>query len=234
MTHRTVRDVMTREVVSIREGAAWKEVAELLDSGNISALPVVDAAGRVTGVVSEADLLHKLTYAAERAEGPRLFHLHRLDHTKAAGVVASDVMTSPAITVTPEASIVEAATRMERHGVKRLPVADSAGYLVGVVSRRDLVATFVRPDEDIRAEVRHEVFDRAMMYAEPRATVEVHEGVVTLSGELERRSDVRIAVAVAGRVDGVVDVVNRLGYAFDDTDVRVLRVETSQPGGRFF
>ncbi|TVT25841.1 CBS domain-containing protein, partial [Amycolatopsis rhizosphaerae] len=133
--------------------------------------------------------------------------------------VAGELMTHPPVTIEAEDSLVEGARRMAREHVKQLPVVDRYGKLVGIVSRSDLLRIFVRTDEELREEVVHEVFGRVLWLPEQRARplVAVADGVVTLTGELERASLVPIAVALTRRVPGVVDVVDRLTFTTDDT-----------------
>jgi CBS domain-containing protein len=131
-------------------------------------------------------------------------------------------MTAPAITVTGDLTITEAARRMIRHGVKRLPVVDRYGKLVGIVSRADLIRAFARGDEELLAEVREEVLERALCLAPGTVRADVSDGVVTLTGELDRKSLVPIAVSLTRQVPGVVDVVDRLTFTFDDTHAKTV------------
>lgn len=222
MTHRTVRDVMTPDVATVEETTPYKTVADLLAERRISAVPVLDRDGRVAGIVSEADLLHKVEFNGDAAEGSFLDRqLHRGARAKAAGTVAKDVMTSPAVTIPPDATVVEAARVMDRRKVKRLPVVDADGRLVGIVSRRDLLGVFLQPDEAIRAEVLDDVFHRVLWVEPPHISVEVQDGIVTLAGKLEQRSLVEIAVRLTTAVGGVVGVVNHLTYQTDDRRIDV-------------
>ena len=130
-------------------------------------------------------------------------------------------MTSPAVTVGPDATVAEAARLLHRHGIKRLPVVDPAGPLLGIVSRADLLKVFLRSDAEIAQEVRQEVLLRAMWVDPDTVTVKVRDGVVTLIGELERRSLIPIAVSLVHGIDGVVDVVDRLTFEIDDSPIMV-------------
>ncbi|EXG82499.1 CBS-domain-containing membrane protein [Cryptosporangium arvum DSM 44712] len=230
MTHRKVRDVMTTDVRTVHVGSPAKTVAGQLEAGSVSALPVVDDDRHVVGVVSEADLLHKITYQDDADDLPRIFRRHRADRAKADGESARTLMTSPAVTIGPGASVVEAAALMERHHVKRLPVVDDTGDLIGIVSRRDLIRMFTRTDDEIRAEVEHEVLDRVLMLEPGTASAWVANGHVTLRGRLRRKSETEIAVALAGRVDGVVGVANSMTFDQDDTTYRALRDDVASRG----
>jgi CBS domain-containing protein len=223
MTHQTVRDVMTHDVVTVEEATSYKTVADLLADRQISAVPVLDADGRVAGVASEADLLQKVEWKGDTGVDTIFDRLrHRDERAKAAGSTAGEVMTSPAVTIAPEASVTAAARLMDRAKVKRLPVVDSSGQLVGIVSRRDLLRVFLQADDVIRAEVIDDVFHRILWTEPPYVSVEVEDGIVTLAGELEQRSLVDIAVRLTAAVGGVVSVVNDLSYRLDDRrlDVR--------------
>ncbi|MEU8363775.1 CBS domain-containing protein [Nonomuraea sp. NPDC048882] len=219
---RTVADVMTDKVVAVSAATPFKEIAETLISGGISAVPVTDDDNHVLGVVSEADLLRKEEFREQYyREGYRPPLRARLRHPKgrrkAEGDTAAELMTTPAVTVSPQASAVEAARLMDGHGVKRLAVVDYNGRLVGIVSRRDLVKLFLRGDEAIAAEVRDDVLDRSLWVDTGDVRVDVLQGVVTLSGRMERRTEAAIAVRMTGRVNGVVDVVDRLTWKTDDS-----------------
>lgn len=220
MTHRTVRDQMTRDVATVIVDTPYKAVAELLESRRISAVPVLDADGRVAGVVSEADLLPKIEFEGVDEPAPFLDR-NRKARAKAVGTTAGEVMTSPAVTITPDESVTAAARLMDRKRVKRLPVVDTDGQPVGIVSRHDLLRVFVQTDEVIQAEVVEDVFRRILWIEPPQVTVDVQDGVVTLAGELEQRSLVDIAARLTAAVDGVVGVVNKLGYRVDDRRLEV-------------
>ena len=219
MRQLTVRDVMTEDVVVVRPTTPFKEVARVLADHGISALPVLDESDRLAGVVSEADLLYKEEYGTQDARFRLLASPEeRAARSKATADSAGQLMTSPAITIGPDAPLVEAAKVMDQHKVKRLPVVDGGGQLIGLVSRADLLRTFLRDDDEIREEVIRDVFMR-ILWAEPeKFEVNVDDGVVTLSGELQLRSSTVIAVRLTRKVDGVVDVIDKLSYQIDDHD----------------
>ena len=219
---RRVREVMTQEVVTVDEHAPFKDVATLILERKVSAVPVLDREGRVLGIVSEADLLLKEEFP-EGSVSRRLFQgrRQRTDRAKAAGDTAAELMTAPAVTVGPDASVAEAARLLYRHGIKRLPVVDPAGPLLGIVSRADLLKVFLRSDADIAREIRQQVLLRAMWMDPDTVVVEVRDGVVTLTGQLERRSLIPITVNLVRGLDGVVDVVDRLSFELDDSKIMV-------------
>ncbi|WP_406864664.1 CBS domain-containing protein [Streptomyces sp. HUAS MG47] len=202
----TVADVMTRKVVAVLPGAGFKEIVATMERWQVTAVPVVEGeGGRVVGVVSEADLLLKEEF---HDHGLGLVEqMRRLDDTaKAASRRAGDLMTAPALTVSPGATLPQAARLMASRQVKRLPVVDAAGRIQGIVSRADLLKVFLRPDEDLAAEVRRDVVEQLFPLPRNRVEVAVDEGVVTLSGEIRDSSLVPVAVRLARAVEGVVDV----------------------------
>jgi hypothetical protein len=127
------------------------------------------------------------------------------------------VMTAPALTVLGQTSIVEAAKIMESAQLKRLPVVDDLGRLIGMVTRRDLLKVFLRSDADIAREIVDEVLPDILGGTPDEIRVEVDDGVVTLSGELRHGTVAPTLVRQIERVDGVVDVVSCLTVG-DDTD----------------
>ncbi len=220
----TVDDVMTADVVTATPQMPYRALVDELVGRNVSALPVVDDFRRVIGVVSGADLLRKVEYGDDDRP-PRLFagRHSRAALAKAGGRTAADLMSRPAITVLTGTTVVAAARMMDAEGVKRLPVIDDLGRLVGIVSRGDLLKVHLRPDADIRADVVQEVLHRVLAVQEDNVRVRVFDGVVTLTGRVDRRSDAEIAVRLARHVPGVVEVVSRLSYDVDDADLLVNR-----------
>jgi CBS domain-containing protein len=204
--HSLVRDVMTTEVVTVEPTTPFKEVVARMLRHRVSALPVVDDQGRVLGVVSEADLLLKEECPDPDADLALVWtRRRRAEHDKAAAAVARDLMTVAVVSVGPDATVTEAARLLHRHGVKRLPVVDPAGPLLGIVSRADLLKVFLRPDDEIAADVRQEVLVRSLWVDPDSVGVDVRDGVVTLTGRLELRSQVTVAVSLVHALDGVVD-----------------------------
>jgi CBS domain-containing protein len=211
--HSTVRDVMTTEVVTVDRITPYKEIARLLAEHKISAVPVLTMGRHVAGVVSEADLLAAEDQEARKARTGKGDHLpwSRAQGRRHPPLTAEQLMTSPAVTIHPDAPIPRAASLMHSHHVKRLPVVDPEGKLLGVVSRRDLLTVFLRPDTQIAAEVRELLAE--ILFTEPASvSVRVHEGVVMLTGppaEADRHDLVPVAVRLIWDIDGVVDVVEK-------------------------
>jgi CBS domain-containing protein len=209
---------MTRDVISVAEDTPFRQIVDVLEKYNVSAVPVVDGGRLVVGVVSEADLLPKMELAGDTT-GPRLFEGRKVRRAreKAGGEVARELMTKPAVTALDVTPVVVAARRMEDAGVKRLPVVNLAGRLIGIVSRHDLLKVFLRTDAQILDDVQRD-FEQVPGIDVGQVWVEVDEGVVTLTGQVANRSAVETAAVVAARVDGVIDVVNRMTYPHDDLD----------------
>ncbi|NGO78754.1 CBS domain-containing protein [Streptomyces sp. YC504] len=198
-----VSDVMTHTVITVGRKAPFKEIVELIDEWKVSALPVLEGKDRVVGLVSEADLLPKEEF---RDDDPTRIDVARrlADLAKAGAVSAEELMTSPAVTVHADATLAEAARVMARRRVKRLPVVDNSGLLLGIVSRADLLKVFLREDEHIADEIRGTVL--AELPAVSEVTVSVTGGVVTVGGALRDRALVPVLARAIRAVEGVVDV----------------------------
>jgi CBS domain-containing protein len=219
MTGSLVRDVMTTEVVTAEPSTPFREIAGRLAQHRISAVPVVDVDRRVLGIVTEADLLLKQEYPDPKATVPLIWtRRRRQERAKAAAAVAGKLMTAPAVTVPPTATVTEAARRMHTARVKRLPVVDERGQLLGIVSRADLLKVFTRPDEAIRSEIINDVIVGDLMMNPNRFVIRVDDGVVVLEGEAERSSLIPYLVRAVHHVEGVVRVENKLSFDVDDYD----------------
>jgi CBS domain-containing protein len=208
--HSRVRDVMTTSVVTVDRITPYKEIARLLAEHRISGMPVLTMGRHVAGVVSEGDLLA----ARVRSTGGRWRWLtgRKEEHQ---ALVASQLMTSPAITIHPDAALATAAGLMSAHHLRRLPVVDPDGKLLGIVSRRDLLSVFLRPDTEIAHQVR-EILAEVLPGGPTGVEVAVHNGVVTLTGEPELAADsdlIQVAIRLIRDVDGVVDVLDKTGPA---------------------
>ncbi|MEU5218425.1 CBS domain-containing protein [Streptomyces sp. NPDC020807] len=201
----TVADVMTKKVVAVRPDASFKEIVTAMERWKVTALPVLEGEGRVVGVVSEADLLLKEEFHDHRLG--MIEQLRRRDATSKAGSDrAAELMTTPAVTVRPEASLPRAARLMATHRVKRLPVVDADGMIQGVVSRSDLLKVFLRPDEELADEVGRDVVAHLFPLSRDRIEVRVDAGVVTLTGDVRDSTLIPLAERLARAVEGVVDV----------------------------
>jgi CBS domain-containing protein len=217
MKRHTVADVMTRRVATVTEETTYKQIVETLTKNGVSAVPVVDLDQHVIGVVSEADLLHKVDIAGLEPHGwPLERKRTRIAREKANADFAGDLMTVPPITVTESDSVAVAARLMDPEQVKRLPVVDSKGRLVGIVSRSDLLRPYLRTDEDLREEISQGVLLRTMWMDPREFTVAVDQGIVTIRGEVERSSSIPILIGIIRSVPGVVDVIERVSSRLDD------------------
>jgi CBS domain-containing protein len=206
----TVGDVMTTKVVALREHADYKSIVVALRRHRVSACPVLDDSDRVIGVVSGADLLYKQADPDLPAGLVRL-NWRLTEESKATAVTARQLMTAPPVVVRPEASVGEAARLMHDAQVKRLPVVDEDGRLVGIVTRSDVLSIFERPDADIWDEVAKVVADEFGLDPD-RIDVTVTSGVVTLTGSVDRRDTALNLLARVRHGEGVVGVRNRLSY----------------------
>jgi CBS domain-containing protein len=214
----TVKDVMTTHVVAVRANAPFKEMAARLREHRVSAFPVLDEDNKVIGVVSEADLLAKeaLEYSIP---GMMSGILHHREQAKASGLTAADLMTKPPVTIGPREPVTHAARLMYARRVKRLPVVDDDGRLVGIVSRADVLSVYSRPDEAIRQAVINEVIIGTVLTDPARFQVTVKDGVVTVAGTPENVSVGRDMIEEIRHVEGVVAVRDRLDYPPDQRPV---------------
>lgn len=215
---RRVRDVMTTSVVTVDRITPYKEIAQLLAEHRISGVPVLKMGREVAGVVTEADLVAVQSRVNRRMAAGRVWR-RRHQHP---ALTAEELMTAPAVTISPRATVVAAARLMRTHHIRRLPVVDDNGKLAGIISRRDLLSVFLRPDQDIADDVRRVLEE--MVLAEPGAAeATVRNGIVTLTGrvtpEIGPREDlVRAAIWLMWDVDGVVDVIDKLGEQLPPSD----------------
>ncbi len=213
-----IEKLMSENAIAVGADTPLRDVAAILAEHRISGLPVIGERLQVIGVVSEADILLK-----EQGPGPQ--HARIVGWLLAGGVpdtdklsarTAGEAMTSPAITIRPEAQVSYAARLMTENGIKRLPVVDAHGTLIGIVTRADLVRAFARPDEEIEHEIREAVLHRMLWLEQSGAFVRVERGEVRLSGKLERRSDAELLEQFVARVPGVVSVNSTLRWSWDD------------------
>jgi CBS domain-containing protein len=210
-----VSDVMTTSVITVDRITPYKEIARLLAEHRISGLPVLKMGHEVAGVVTEADLIaaqaetsRRLHSAARRTWWPRRGRRH-------SALTAGELMTAPAITISPNATVPAAARLINTRHIRRLPVVDSSGKLAGIVSRRDLLSVFLRPDEDITTDIR-KILDEILLAEPAEADVTVRNGIVTLTSTLDPRTGphgdlIPLAIQLMWDVGGVVDIIDRLG-----------------------
>jgi len=220
-----VKDVMSRDVVAVRPETPLKEAARLMSTYGISGLPVVDESGAVVGVVSEADFLLKERGFDEIPDRPFAWLLGesraaKAARTKVAAATAGEMMSSPAETIAPEATLREAAALMVERRINRLPVT-RGDHLIGIVTRADLVRAYLRPDDEIHRIIRDDILLKTLWLAPDRVELEVSEGVVRLAEMVDRRSTVESLLRMVADVDGVVAVDSALRWQLDNSDVRL-------------
>lgn len=230
-----VSDVMTHLVVTFRTQDTIQQAAQRLLSNRISGAPVVER-GRLVGVVSEADLV--AAYAPPAPNGthfvaadPLMFLLRGTVPRAVHHTTVGDVMTKNVISISPDASVWEAASLIDRHRIRRLPVVDAEGYVVGVLARSDLVRAMARSDDDIASAVRKAI---AVLGEENFVGLEVQvsDGAVTISGSADRKTTKELAIRIATQVPGVLEVFDELGWQWDDSNVKPVANPTNANGIR--
>jgi len=233
-----VAALMVADVITAEYGTPFKEVVRRLGEHRISGLPVIDEDHKVVGVISETDLmLRQCRPESDGEQGTRVGRLGRLSRrvrraaAKSRARTAGGVMSTPAVTVRADAPVRAAARLMAEHRVERLPVVDAEDRLVGIVTRHDVLQVFLRTDEEIARNVRQKVFVETLWLAPQTIETEVRDGVVTLTGQLERRSDIPVALSTTRLVDGVVDVVDHLSYRIDDSHLQPTEQALNGPAG---
>jgi CBS domain-containing protein len=217
MRHYRVRNVMTADPMTVTPATPLKNVAEILVKGQIGVVPVLTPQGRVAGVVTEGDLLRK-EHLQRDPEGRHSVHLpYRIRRDIATAETAGELMNRYPATVAADTSAAEAARLMDRNQAGFLLVTSEDGKLLGVVTARDLLRVFLRPDAAIKAEISRDVLSSYLGTNPALVQVDVTDGVVRMTGELERKSMLPAALRAVRAVDGVIDVAAQLDYAIDDT-----------------
>jgi CBS-domain-containing membrane protein len=229
-----VRDIMTTKVITAKPTTVFKDLAQLLLTWGISGVAVVDGDNTLAGVVTRSDLLSKLAYPDERpptsAELAAVASSRKRHWSTAAnGLTAGELMTTDVVTCLPAEEMTTAVRRMLDHSVNRLPVVVGT-KLIGIVSRQDILATFVRPDEEVAQEVSRLV-DNFLWIRQGRLVehavwagqghdveVTVADGVVTLRGQVHHHLDQAALAHAVARVRGVIAVVNQLTCAENDAE----------------
>ncbi len=198
-----VVDLMTTDVIRVSPDTRIKEAARLMFRHRVSGLPVVDADGRLSGIITEADFL-RMEVARNEAAEPQPVE------------TVGEVMSSGVVTVAPDAEITEAAKMMVIQDVKRLPVVDADNKMLGIIARLDIVAVFTRPDEVIEDEIREDLLRRVLFVDPDDLDVTVLNGVVTFKGEIGTKNEARILGELSRRLDGVMRVENELTWRIED------------------
>ena len=217
MRHYQVRDVMTANPMTVTPATPLKNVADILVRGRIGVVPVLTPQGRVAGVVAEGDLLRKEQLRRD-PDGRHSLHLpYRIRRDIATAETAGELMDRYPPTVQAGTSVAEAARLMDRHQCRFLLVTGEDGKLLGVVTARDLLRVFLRTDAAIKAEISRDVLSDCLGTNPVLVQVDVTDGVVRLTGELERKSMLAAVLPAVRAVDGVIDVTAQLDYAIDDS-----------------
>jgi CBS domain-containing protein len=217
-------DVMVSQVITVGPDTTVHEIANILLSNRISAVPVVDDLGALIGIVSEGDLIHRVEAGSERHHswwlrlmGDRGALAH--DFLKSHAVKAADVMTRGVITASPDVPLGELASLLEKCRIKRVPIVEN-GKLVGIVSRANLLQALAALRRDIPVEPRPEdSVLRERVLSEIRSklwasasqiNVIVHNGVVELWGGVDAQDEkdaLRVAAELTPGVRTVADYI---------------------------
>lgn len=216
MRHRQVRDVMTKDPVTVTPAAPLKSLVDILVRQKVGAVPVLSTRGEIVGLVTETDLLKK--EELQNPDGGRRRHMsYRMRRVIATAETAGELMSTRPPTVRPDATVAEAARLMEQHQVTCLPVVDENGKPLGVVGSRDLLRVLLRPDEEIKSDVISQVLESYLGTNPALVRVEVADGVVRMTGELECKSMLSSVLPTTRAVDGVIDAEGEFTYAIDDS-----------------
>ena len=189
-----VREVMSKPAVTVSDTATVKAAIALLEQHDISAMPVIDSAGHLTGVVSEADVIREMVVPDQRAHEIPV----RLTAAPIHAVVA-DIMSTQPVTVSGDTDLAVATELMTSTAIKSLPVVDR-GRVVGVVSRRDVIRVLARPDEQIEAGI-----DELFRQTGRDWLVDVEDGVAIVDGP-STGPEQDLATALANTVSGIIGV----------------------------
>ncbi len=217
------QDVMVSPVITVSEGATVREVAKILIEQRVSGVPVLDGTGKLVGIVSEGDLLHRVEAGTERR---RPWWLEAFagewtletDYVKAHALKVCDVMRRNVITAAPETPLYEIAELLEKHQIKRVPIVSRGGDLVGIVSRANLVRAIAatRPPLEIPlsdSTIRQKIMDelKRQPWSRPhRLNITVTNGVVELWGAIESEQERKAIRVAAETVPGTVEVNDHL------------------------
>ncbi|MFB4294637.1 CBS domain-containing protein [Nonomuraea sp. ATR24] len=206
-----VKDVMGRVAIAVSEGASFAEIVAAMRRYAVGAVTVIDADRRPVGVVSEDDLLLKETDPVRHPVSIYESRRQRQEHRKAAAVTAAELMTSPAITVTPGTPVRDAARLMHAKRIKQLPVIDPVtGRVTGTLHQHDVLRVFTRPVAELETEIR------AVLPRPEAFSIELDAGVVRISGRVEWKSQAIALVEAVRAVEGVVDVVSEVAWDKED------------------
>ncbi|GAA5076205.1 CBS domain-containing protein [Thermocatellispora tengchongensis] len=210
-----VKDVMGRVAIAVTPDAGFADIVAAMKRYAVGAVTVIDAGRRPIGVVSADDLLLKETDTARHSTSMYEDDRAREEHRKAAAMTAAELMTTPALTVTPDTPVREAARLMHRHRVKQLPVVDpGSGRIAGTLHQVDALRVFTRPAAELEAEIRAVIADIGL---DPASfSIGLDGGVAAIAGRVARSSQAIQLVRAVQAVEGVIDVVAGLTPDRDD------------------
>lgn len=214
--------LMTTDVIAVGPKSSLKEAARRMIEAGVSGLVVTDGTGRLVGVITEADFVKA---ESQRRAGKRARLLRWLSPDAELPETerqVEDVMTGDVVTLGPKADHAEAARLMRTANVKRIPIVDNEGNLVGIVSRSDILRAFARPDLDIVSEIEDHVMLKVLWIDSKRVMISVIDGNVVLRGELETKSDAILLEDLTRRLDGVVSVRSELTWEIDNTRLEMV------------
>jgi CBS domain-containing protein len=225
MADMPIKEVMTNLVVMLYPNESIHEASQRLSRNGVSGAPVVES-GKVIGIVSESDLIRALMVTVSGRHSASITDIFAFasgggKHTNRS---VADVMSAPVTTISPDESVWRAASVMERKGIKRLPVVDEDGFLIGIISRADIVKAMARSDDELSRDVQSSIEVLGEETIED-LSVSVADGVAMIAGTADRRSTWRLAGQLASRTPGIVRVINQLEFEVDDSDIKAVRRE---------
>ncbi len=197
-----VVDLMTTDVITVSRETGIRDAARLMFRNHVSGLPVTASDGTLCGIITEADFLRMEVDRYEGASG--------------IGETVGDVMSEGVVTTGPETEIYDAAKMMTFQDIKRIPVVDEDGRLLGIISRADIVSVFTRPDDVIEDEIREDLIRRVLFIDPDQMDVAVSRGIVTFTGIVGTENEARLLSELASRLDGVLRVENELSWRYTD------------------
>lgn len=218
---------MSTDVITIGPDAPLKEAARRMIEAGVSGLPVTDAKGRPIGIITEADFVAGEAGRRPRKRAGLLRFVVKDEELPSRQQVVSDAMTKDVKVLGPDVDHAEAARLMQKAGIKRVPIVDDEGRLIGLVSRADMLRAYIRPDQEIIDEITEHIMKEVLWIEPSRVTIGCIDGNVVLSGQLETKGDAVLLVELTGRLDGVVSVANHLTWEVDNTRLEM----TSPPMG---
>ncbi|MFI6317614.1 CBS domain-containing protein [Nonomuraea sp. NPDC050556] len=206
-----VKDVMGHVAIAVHQEATFAEIVYAMRRYGVGAVTVIDADRRPVGVVSEDDLLLKETDTVRHSISIFESKRERQEHEKASATTAAQLMTSPAITVTPRTSVRDAARLMHDKKIMQLPVIDvMTGRIAGTLHRRDALRVFLRPADALERDIM------AAIEEPDDFTLVIDQGVVTVGGRVASSSKAIQLVEAVKAVEGVIDVVSEVTHERDD------------------